>query len=411
VSEPLAAGTRAEPAAGPAAGERSASMRINMGPSHPAMHGTIRLELDLDGEVVRAASAEIGYLHRAFEKTVEHRTWNQVVPYTDRLNYVSPIINNVGYALAVEKLFGIQVPPRGQYVRVLMSELSRICDHLTCNGAMGMEAGAMTVFIYLIKARELIWQLMEEVTGARLTVSWTRVGGVTGDVTDRFLNELPKVLAELRIATDETTRLLKKNRIFYDRLRGVGVLDRDTAISWAITGPCGRASGVDYDVRRDQPYLVYDKLDFKVPLGELGDTYDRFFVRMQEIEQSVRIIQQCVRDLPPGPVNVDDQRVTLPPKPAVYSDMESLIHHFKLLMPGHGIRPPAGEAYVPIEGANGELGFYVVSDGADRPYRVRVRPPCFFPMSAIHKLIEGSYVADIIPIFGSINMIAGELDR
>src|ERR1043166_6381823 len=314
------------------AGTTPASMRVNMGPSHPAMHGTIRIALDLEGEEVRKADVEIGYLHRAFEKTVEHRTWNQVIPYTDRLNYVSPVINNVGYALAVEKLFGVAVPPRCQYIRVLMSELSRIADHLTCNGAMAMEAGSMTVFIYMIKAREMIWQMMEEITGARLTISYTRVGGVTGDLTERFLNEVPKVIKETRKAVDESSRLLKQNRIFYDRLKGVGILTRENAISYGVTGPVGRASRVDYDVRRDLPYLVYDKLLFKVPLGEQGDTYDRFFVRMEEIEQSLRLVQQCLRDIPEGPISVDDQRITLPAKSKVYHHMESLIHHFQLLM-------------------------------------------------------------------------------
>lgn len=386
-------------------------MRINMGPSHPAMHGTIKIQLELEGEKVLKTDVEIGYLHRAFEKTVEHRTWNQVIPYTDRLNYVSPIINNVGYALAVEKLLGVTVPPRGQAIRVVMSELSRISDHLTCNGAMAMEAGALTVFIFMMKAREMVWQLMEEVAGARLTVSWTRVGGVTGDLTPKFLEDVPGVLAETRRVVAECTSLLKKNRIFYDRLRGIGILPKQTAMDYGITGPVGRASGVDYDVRRDWPYLTYADLTFKVPLGAEGDTYDRFFVRMQEIEQSVLLVEQSLKALPEGPVSVSDQHVTLPPKQAVYDDMESLIHHFKLLMPGHGIRPPAGDVYHAVEGGNGELGFHIVSDGGDRPWRVRIRPPCFFPMAALHTILEGGYVADIIPAFGSVNMIAGELDR
>jgi NADH-quinone oxidoreductase subunit D len=386
-------------------------MRINMGPSHPSMHGTVRIALDLDGEVVRKAEVEIGYLHRAFEKTAENRTWNQVVPYTDRLNYVSPVINNVGYVMAVEKLLGIEVPERGQYVRVLMSEVSRITDHLTCNAANAMEVGAMTVFIYLMEAREVFYHLIEDVTGARLTVSYARVGGVTGDLTPGFLDGLPRAIRRLRVALDESSRLLMKNRIFYDRFRGVGVLPRGTAVEHGITGPVGRASGVDYDVRRDLPYLAYDRLSFEVPTGTLGDSYDRFRVRMEEMEQSVRLIQQCVRDMPEGPVSADDQRVNLPPKEDVYRDMEALIRHFKLLMPGHGIRPPAGEAYSAVEGANGELGFYVVSDGTDRPWRVRCRPPCFFAVSALDKMIEGGMLADVVPTFGSINMIAGELDR
>jgi len=387
------------------------TMHVNMGPSHPAMHGTIRIELELEGERVRGSDVEIGYLHRAFEKTVEHRTWNQVVPYTDRLNYVSPVINNVGYALAVEKMFGITVPERGVWIRTLMCELSRVTDHLTCNGAMAMELGALTVFIYLIKARELIYGLLEEVTGARLTVSWARIGGVAGDLTEKFLADLPGVIRETRKAVAEGNKLLVDNRIFIDRTRGVGVLSRADAVSHAITGPLGRASGLNYDVRRDLPYLAYDRVKFEVPLGANGDVYDRFMVRVAEIEQSLRIIEQCLEKLPEGPVSADDQRVTLPAKRNVYYEMESLIHHFKLLMPGHGIRPPAGEVYQGVEGANGELGFYIVSDGTDRPWRVRVRPPCFFPMSAVSRMIEGGLVADVIPVFGSINIIAGELDR
>jgi NADH-quinone oxidoreductase subunit D len=387
------------------------TMHLNMGPSHPAMHGTVRIQLELEGERVRDTDVEIGYLHRAFEKTVENRTWNQAIPYTDRLNYVSPLINNVGYAMAVEKLMGIEVPERCRYIRTLVSELSRVTDHLTCNGAMGMELGALTVFIYLVKAREFIYGLLEELTGARLTVSYARVGGLTGDLTEKFVREVPGVFAETRKAVAECGKLLLHNRIFMDRTRGIGAITRAEALDWAITGPLGRAAGLDYDVRRDQPYLVYDRMKFEVPLGTQGDVYDRFMVRMEEIEQSLRIVEQCLRDMPEGPINSGDQRAVLPPKAAVYSEMESLIHHFKLLMPGHGIQPPVGEACSLVEGANGELGFYVVSDGTGRPWRVRVRPPCFFPMAALSRMMEGSLVADIIPIFGSINMIAGELDR
>ena len=387
------------------------TMHVNMGPSHPAMHGTVRIELELEGERIRSSDVEIGYLHRAFEKTVENRTWNQAVSYTDRLNYVSPVINNVGYALAVEKLFGVEVPERGVWVRTLMSELSRVSDHLTCNGAMAMEMGALTVFVWLIRAREMIWQLMEEATGARLTVSWARIGGVTGDLTGKFLADLPRVIAETRRAVKEGNRLLVRNRIFIDRTRGVGALAREDAVNWAVTGPLGRAAGLDYDVRRDLPYLAYDRVKFEVPVGTRGDVYDRFMVRVGEIEQSLRIVEQCVEKMPDGPVSVDDQRLFLPSRGSVSSEMESLIHHFKLLMPGHGIRPPAGEVYQAVEGANGELGFYIVSDGTDRPWRVRVRPPCFFPMAAVSKMIDGGLVADVIPVFGSINMIAGELDR
>jgi len=387
------------------------TMQLNMGPAHPAMHGTVNIGLELEGERICGSEVGIGYMHRAFEKTVEHRSWNQVVPYTDRLNYVSPVINNVGYALAVEKLLGISVPERGVWIRTLMCEVSRVTDHLTCNGAMAMELGALTVFIWLIRAREILYGLLEEATGARLTVSWSRIGGVSADLTDKFLAGLPGAIREVRRAVSEGNTLLTGNRIFIDRTRGIGALSREDAVSHAITGPLGRASGLDYDVRRDLPYLAYDQVQFEVPLGEHGDVYDRFMVRVREIEQSLRIIEQCLAKLPGGPVGVDDQRVTLPAKDDVYSSMESLIHHFKLLMPGHGIRPPAGEVYQAVEGANGELGFYIVSDGSDRPWRIRVRPPCFFAMAALSKMIDGGLVADVPPVFGSVNMIAGELDR
>jgi len=387
------------------------TMHVNMGPAHPAMHGTIHIGLELEGERVRGSEVEIGYLHRAFEKTVENRTWNQAIPYTDRLNYVSPVINNVGYALAVEKMMGIEVPERGVWIRMALCELSRVTDHLTCNGAMAMELGALTVFVWFIKAREILYGLLEEATGARLTVSWARIGGVTGDLTEKFLAGLPEAIKMTRQTVAEGNKLLVNNRIFIDRTRGIGALTRDEVVSHAITGPLGRASGLNYDVRRDLPYLAYDQVKFEVPLGVNGDVYDRFMVRVNEIEQSLRIIEQCLEKLPAGPVSADDQRVTLPAKTQVYTEMDPLIHHFKLLMPGHGIRPPAGEVYQAVEGANGELGFYIVSGGTDRPWRVRVRPPCFFPMSALSKMIEGGLVADVVPAFGSINMIAGELDR
>lgn len=386
-------------------------MFINMGPSHPAMHGTIKIQLKLEGELIVWADVEIGYLHRAFEKTSEIKTWNQVIPYTDRLNYVSPLINNVGYAMAVEKLLGITVPERCQYIRVIMSELSRICDHLTCVGASAMELGSLTAFLYFIKAREYMWQVVEEVTGARLTITYTRVGGLTKDLPANFGERFEFCASKLEEAMIEVEGLLSKNRIFLDRMKGVGGISAERAISYGFTGPLLRATGVKLDVRKSNPYLVYDRLPFDVPTGTNGDNFDRYLVRLEEMRQSVRIIREALKQIPEGPIAIDDPKVFLPDKKEVYTNIEALMNHFKLIMPGHGIRPPAGEVYLPVEGANGELGFWVISDGSDRPYRVRVRPPCFALMSGVEELLVGGQVADVIPTFGAVNMIAGELDR
>jgi NADH-quinone oxidoreductase subunit D len=386
-------------------------LAINLGPSHPAMHGTIRIMAHLDGETIVFADAEMGYLHRGFEKTAEAKTWNQVVPYTDRLNYVSPIINNVGYALAVEKLLSIQTPERCQYIRVIMSELSRIGDHLTCIGASAMELGAMTAFLYFMQAREFLWQLVEEVTGARLTISYTRVGGLSRDLTPDFAERFAFVAGKVESALREVDGLLSRNRIFLDRMDGVGVLSKERSLSYGFTGPLLRAAGEPYDVRKAFPYLVYDRLKFEIPTGSKGDNLDRYLVRMEEMRQSLSIIRQALAQIPEGPINAADPSVVLPEKKDVYTNIEALMNHFKLIMPGHGIRPPQGEVYFPVEGGNGELGFWIISDGSDRPYRVRVRPPCFPLMAAVEEMIVGQQVADLIPIFGSINMIAGELDR
>ena len=435
-------------------------MFLNMGPAHPAMHGIVRILARLDGETVLGAEVEIGYLHRAFEKSCEVGGYNQAIPYTDRLNYVSPIINNVGYAMAVEKLFGITTPERCQYILTLMSEISRITDHLTCIGASAMELGAFTVFLYMIEAREFLYDLLEEVTGARLTVSYGRIGGVKADLPDGFEQGCREAIERVRKIIGECHGLLTKNRIFIDRMSDVGVISSERALAYAFTGPMLRSTGVDYDVRKAQPYLVYDRMDFVVPLGTNGDNYDRYLVRMEEIEQSCRIIEQCLDQIPPGPiftdltgepietermlelakhkesfkdlcdvkvdiaptlqgserifrdvVGTDDRRAFLPPKEEVYENIESLMNHFKLVMFGHGIEPPKGEAYQAVEGANGELGFYVVSDGSGQPYRVRCRGPCFNFLAALHEMLIGDMVADVVPTFGSVNMIGGELDR
>jgi NADH-quinone oxidoreductase subunit D len=435
------------------------NLHVGIGPAHPAMHGIIRIVTELDGETIVKADVEIGYLHRAFEKDCEQGGWNNAIPFTDRLNYVSPLINNFGYASAVEKLLGIDVTERCKYIRVIMSEISRICDHLTCIGASAMELGAFTVFLYMIKAREFLWELVEDVTGARLTISYGRVGGVKADLPDGFAEKTLHAFKQTREVLDEVHRLLTGNRIFMDRMIGIGILSREETIAYAITGPLLRAAGVPYDVRRAQPYYVYDRLEFEIPTQKDGDNYARYLVRMAEMEQSMRIAEQALAAIPTGPinvdfegraidpaayvdrgkqgkteglllvpitlspnlqgqqradvrrVNVDDKRIVLPPKETAYGSIEGLMNHFMLIMEGYGIRPPAGEAYFPVEGANGELGFYVVSDGSDRPYRVRCRPPCLPPLAALHRMIVGEMVADMIPTFGSVNMIGGELDR
>lgn len=384
-------------------------MELQMGPSHPAAHGTIKFNLKLDGERIVDCDVEVGYLHRGFEKMCEQGTWTQCFPYTDRLNYASPCINNVGFALAVERLLGIETTERCKYVRLIMSEVSRIADHLTCLGMSAGELGAQTVMFYTLEAREFLYDLIEAVTGARLTVTWCRVGGMTYDLPPDFEDRLKGSFARLDAVLSDCDRLLSRNRVFIDRMAGIGILSKEDAISYGLSGPLLRAAGVPYDIRKASPYLVYDRLDFEIPTGERGDNYDRFNVRFQEMYQSKRIIEQAVAALPAGPVTITDPRVVLPPKEKVYNSIEGLMNHFKLIM--EGIKVPAGEIYQAVEGANGELGFYIVSDGSGRPYRVRVRPPCFLGMGALNKMLIGRMIPDIISTFGMINMIGGECDR
>jgi len=385
------------------------SFFLHIGPSHPAMHGTIHIVAEMEGETILKAAVDIGYLHRGFEKQSENSTYTQVIPYTDRLNYVSPLINNVGYVMAVEKLFDIEITERCKYIRVIVSEISRITDHLTCIAASAMELGAFTVFFYFIKAREYFYNLLEHLCGARLTTNYTRIGGLAKDLPDDFEAGLKECLSETKIAIEEVDKLLKRNRIFYDRTNEIGVISKEDAIEYAFTGPVLRSTGVEFDVRKMNPYLVYDELDFDIPLGTKGDNYDRYLVRMEEMRQSIRIIEQAMVKLPTGPINVDDPRVTLPPKEEVYDTMEGMINHFVLIY--EGITPPPGEAYFPVEGANGELGFYIISNGTPKPYKCRVRPPCFALMQGFHKMIEGYMMADVIATFGTVNLIAGENDR
>jgi NADH-quinone oxidoreductase subunit D len=385
-------------------------MRLNMGPSHPAMHGTIRMVLDLDGETLVNLDVQPGYLHRGFEKSCERGTWTQVFPYADRLNYVSPMLNNVGWSLAVEKLLQIEVPERCQYYRVILGELSRIADHFTCNGASAMELGAFTPFLWLLKVRDWVWDILERETGARMTHSFGRIGGMAAPPTATFKDDVRRVIPEIFKVVKETEIMLIRNRIFLDRMQGVGVLTKEQALSYGCTGPVARSTGLPYDVRKDHPYLVYERFDFDVPVGEDGDNWDRFMVRLEEIRQSVRIIEQAIAQMPDeGPINVDDPRIVFPEKPAVYTTIEATIAHFKLVM--EGLKVPKGETYSFTEGGNGELGFYIVSDGSGTPYRVRVRPPCWYNLAASREMLLGGMIADIIPTFGSVNMIGGECDR
>jgi len=384
-------------------------MEIQMGPSHPASHGTVKFNLRLDGETIVDVDVEIGYLHRGFEKMCEQGTWNHVFPYADRLNYASPLLNNVGFALAVEKLAGVTVPERCQYIRVIAGEISRLTDHLTCLGMAANELGAISAGFYMLEAREFLYDLVEAITGARLTVTYCRLGGVMNDLPADIAPRMRFALRQVRRILADCDRLLSRNRIFVDRMVGIGVLERDDAISWGLTGPLLRATGVGYDVRKAEPYLVYDRLEFTVPTGTRGDNYDRFMVRMAEMEQSMRIIEQALAQLPDGPIAVTDPRFVLPPKQEVYTSIEGLMNHFKLVIEGQKV--PPGEVYVATEGGNGELGFYLVSDGSGRPYRVRVRPPCFYGMGALGDMLRGRMVADVITTFGQVNMIGGECDH
>ena len=383
---------------------------LEIGPAHPAMHGFVLFTTTLEGEKIVNVKTEIGYLHRGFEKQAENGTYVQVLPYTDRLNYCSAIINNCGYSMAVEKLFGIEVPKRAEYARIILSEVSRIADHLTCIGASAMELGGFTFFLWAIKAREYLWELIEEFTGARLTTSWTRFGGNVNDFPEGFLQKLSTRLIKVKEVVAECDKLISKNKIFIDRVRDVGILSKKDAISFGFTGPMLRAVGVAHDLRVvDGGYSVYSDFDFEVPVGKNGDCYDRYLVRLEEIYQSISIIEQAKQKVPEGDYITRNRKTALPDKKEVYNNIEGMIDHFKIIMEGHC--PPAGEVYSYVEGGNGELGFYLVSDGTGNPLKCRVRPPCFNFVAAMEKMLIGSTLGDIVPIFGSINMIGGELDR
>lgn len=382
---------------------------INIGPSHPVTHGTLRIQVELDGETIVRSGCEIGYLHRGFEKEAENVFYEQVIPYAERLNYMGPVMNSNAWCHAVEIMLGVEPPPRAQAIRVITSEMSRIIDHCVCIGTNLVDLGALTNFWYLYNYREKIYELFEELTGARMMLNYPRIGGVAMDIPEGWDKKARAVMAELKPMLADVMGLVERNRIFVDRTQGVCAISQELALSHGMTGPCLRATGVAYDVRAAQPYWGYDQYDWQVPIRENGDTYDRILLRFDEMEQSRRIVIQALDGLPEGDFILDDPKITLPPKDLVYNTMEGLIRHFKLVM--HGVSPPRGEIYSATEGGNGELGYYIISDGTPKAWRVRVRPPCFANYSAFPKMIQGSMVADLVAALGSVNVIAGELDR
>jgi NADH dehydrogenase I D subunit len=387
------------------------SLAMNLGPSHPACHGTLRFKIELHGEEIVECDPEIGFLHTGMEKLGEYRSYNQYVVVTDRMNYLSSLNNNIGYTIACEELLGIEVPPRAQYLRVIMAELSRLADHVVSVGLQGMDLGAFSAMLWTFVEREKLYDIFEAVTGARLTTSWTRVGGLYRDVPDNFTETVSAFLDKFpRIIVDVET-MLSSNKIFKDRTVNIGTMTAEQAIGYGLTGPLLRACGVPYDVRRARPYSSYQDIEFDIPIRYEGDVYARYLVRLEEMRQAVRIIRQALAKLPSGPVNVDDRKVALPGKEKVYRDMESLIHHFKIVMPGHGVKPAAGEIYSCTEAPNGELGFYLVSDGTGVPYRVRVRPPSFYNHQTMPVQVKGRLISDAVSVLASLNVIAGELDR
>ncbi len=386
---------------------------VNIGPSHPATHGTVQIIAELDGERVLRSDVHCGYLHRGFEKECEDHTWHNLIPYVDRLNYVSALANDFAYCDAVEQLMGVMITPRCRLLRTLLAEYSRVVDHLTCIAAGLMELGAMTAFLYLVMVRDHMYEHLAALTGARVTYSYGRIGGLARDLPEGWLVRLEEILLQYEEYSGRVHALVDRNRIFIDRMRGVGVLSTAEAISLGCTGPLLRSTGAPRDLRKDTPYLAYAELDFEVPVGIQGDNYDRYYVRMREMDESVYMIRQLVPRLLSveggGPINLADSRCSFPEKQQVYGEIESLINHFKLVM--EGPRVPAGEVYCAHEAPNGELGFYAVSNGEGRPYKLHVRSPSFVHMGAASRMLDGGQVADIVPTFGSINMIGGECDR
>ena len=390
-------------------GDIGEKMVLNMGPSHPATHGVLRLVLELDGEIITKATPDVGFLHRGDEKIAENMQYNQFVPYTDRLDYLAPLANNVAYALAVEKLMNWEIPPRGKAIRVICCELSRISSHLMGLGAMALDLGAMTVFLYSFTQREKIYDLSELLSGARFTTSYTRVGGQIRDLPEKFIPMLRDFLDQFGPALDEMDRLLTRNKIFVDRTKNVGVIPRDRALAYALSGPNLRGSGVEHDLRRKHPYLDYEQYDFEVVVGSAGDCYDRYLVRIEEMRQSVKILRQVIEKLPGGLINVVDWKNMTPPKSHVMTKMEELIHHFIVVT--EGLNAPPGEIYFAAENPKGELGFYINSRGGGVPYRLKIRAPSFVNLSILPELLPGCMVADVTAVLGSLDFVMGECDR
>ncbi|WP_009964446.1 NADH dehydrogenase (quinone) subunit D [Verrucomicrobium spinosum] len=382
---------------------------LNMGPSHPATHGVLRLVLELDGEIITKADPDVGYLHRGDEKIAENMHYNQFVPYTDRLDYLAPLANNVAYAMAVEKLMGWKLPERGEAIRVICCEMARISSHLLGVGVFAMDVGAMSVFLYTFTEREKIYNLSEQLTGARFTTSYTRVGGQTRDMNEAFISGLKTFLKELPPVIDEMDALLSRNRIFLDRTQGLGIITKEDALSFGISGPNLRSTGIDFDIRKAHPYLGYEKYEFDIPVGTTGDSYDRYLCRMEEMRQSIRILNQVLADLPGGPVNVGDPKNRLPKKEGVLMKMEELIHHF--IVATQGLDAPAGEVYFGAENPKGELGFYICSKGGGVPYRLKIRSPSFVNLSILPKILPGHMLSDVPAILGSFDFVMGECDR
>jgi NADH-quinone oxidoreductase subunit D len=384
-------------------------LTINMGPSHPATHGVLRIVLELDGEIIIKADPDVGYLHRGDEKIAENMQYNQFVPYTDRLDYLAPLANNVAYTLAVEKLMGWELPPRGKAIRVICCEIARISSHLLGIGAFAMDVGASTVFLYTFTEREKIYNLIELLTGARFTTSYTRVGGMTRDLPDSFIPGLKTFLDEFAPHLDELDKLLTRNRIWIDRTRDLGLISREDAISYALTGPNIRGSGIDYDVRKARPYLDYQNYDFNIPIGGVGDAYDRYLIRLEEMRQSAKILRQVIEKLPGGPITVQDPKNLPPHKPEVLMKMEELIHHF--IIHTEGVDAPPGEVYFSAENPKGELGFYINSRGGGVPHRLKIRAPSFVNLSILPRILPGHMISDVVAILGSLDFVMGESDR
>lgn len=390
---------------------KTKELTINLGPQHPATHGVLRLVLDLDGETVVKCTPHVGYLHRGIEKLAENMTYLSTIPLTDRMDYIASMANNVGYCVAAEKLFGIEAPERAKYIRTIVAEMTRISSHILWLGTHALDIGAMTVFLYSFRERETLLELFERLCGARLTVSYTRIGGVRNDVDQEFIDRLYKFTEEFPARLLEYETLIDQNRIWLERTKGIGVLSAEEAINWGLTGPTLRGSGVSYDIRKEAPYDAYDRVEFEVPVGKAGDSYDRYRCRMEEFRQSNSIIRQCLEKLPRGPIMAADApKFVLPAKDKIMTDIETLIHQFVLITKGP-ISAPAGEIYVATEAPKGELGFYLVSDGTGKPYRMRVRAPSFVHASVLSRLCEGSLLADVIVNIGTIDIVLGECDR